>query len=115
MTSNKDQIKLIDKWIAALSSGKYQKCRGVLKVTGENGDCKFCALGVFADILGYEFDENGDMIDSEYDLCGYSVFQKHIPSLDFDNVWWVNDRIDDYGRDYFNVIKYLEKHKQTLL
>ena len=44
----KQEIK--EKWVDALRSGEYQQGTGYLKVIHENGDAKYCCLGVLCEL-----------------------------------------------------------------
>ena len=44
------QQALKRRWVEALRSGKYQQCRGQLK-TEDHDSCRYCVLGVLADLL----------------------------------------------------------------
>lgn len=43
---------LKEKWLKALRSGQYKQTIGVLKTQSENGDCRYCCLGVLCDVSG---------------------------------------------------------------
>jgi hypothetical protein len=42
--------ELVEKWVAALESGKYKRGSGALHFV-QNGEHRFCCLGVLADIV----------------------------------------------------------------
>lgn len=43
---------LKEKWFKALRSGQYKQTIGALKRQSENGDCRYCCLGVLCDVSG---------------------------------------------------------------
>lgn len=43
---------LKEKWLKALRSGRYKQTRKALKRQSENGDCRYCCLGVLCDVSG---------------------------------------------------------------
>ena len=49
-----------DKLIKALRSGKYEKCMGRPKTKTKEGECKYCVLGIAADLASIPFEEYTD-------------------------------------------------------
>lgn len=70
------------KWLEALESGEYKRCRHVLCEELQNGDCRYCCLGVASEILlsgKYKEKLNDSLVwafDGEDTECPYSVMEK---------------------------------------
>jgi|LakMenE01Jun11ns_1017448.scaffolds.fasta_scaffold9843616_2 hypothetical protein len=57
---------LKEKWLEALRSGQYKQTIGVLKMQSENGDCRYCCLGVLCDVSGEGEWVEGEWIEGEW-------------------------------------------------
>lgn len=58
---------LIRAWVEALRSGEYEQGKGYLRVTDEDGQDKFCCLGVLCEVAGLR------PVDIEVDAGGATV------------------------------------------
>ena len=64
----------IKKWIDALRSGQYRRGRDHLHYRDDDGDCKFCALGVLCDIYSKDTGHDWDTGDKIHTIRGESEF-----------------------------------------
>lgn len=67
MTINKDRLRL---GLEALRSGEYRQARSTLVAVDDNGDRRFCCLGVMCDVALKNGIENLEECDRVYDV-GY--------------------------------------------
>ena len=75
-----EQIANVNKWVAALRSGKYQQGVGSL-----NRNEKYCCLGVLADINNIPNEKifGGTIVSYKFPIEIYNISPKTIP-----NEWW---------------------------
>lgn len=78
---------LKDKWIEALLSGKYRKCKGELS----DGHGRYCALGVLAKVAGIDIKKGGD---------DYSEIDRVLSPMPADAIYQLNDSGDGEGSPY---------------
>ncbi len=68
------------KWLEALESGEYKRCRNTLCTELKNGTCTYCCLGVASEILlsknHKEKFNNIWYFDDEDTICPASVMEK---------------------------------------
>lgn len=69
------------KWLEALESGEYKRCKGVLCEELKNGTCTYCCLGVASEILlSNKYKEKIEnslwSFDGEEISCPYLVMEK---------------------------------------
>lgn len=57
---------LKEKWLKALRSGQYKQTIGALKRQSENGDCRYCCLGVLCDVSGEGEWVEGECVEDEW-------------------------------------------------
>lgn len=99
------------KWVKALRSGLYKQGSGKLRSERDEGDVRYCCLGVLCDILGVE------------NFTGMSVpYQKALDEigLDYDEHEQINDNathaanklanFNDRGRSFNWIASYIERY-----
>ena len=69
------------KWLEALESGEYKRCKHILCEELQNGDCRYCCLGVASELLlSDKYKEKSSvehwLFDGEDTECPYSVMEK---------------------------------------
>jgi hypothetical protein len=104
------------KWLKALKSGKYIKGTGLLKQI-DNGETKWCCLGVAGDICGvknfgssqYLFSKS-NMTDKRSSLRGLANVPKTIRGHWEDSVAEKLAKLNDNSKSFDKVIKWIEKN-----
>ncbi len=84
-------LEFKDKWVAALRSGKYKKCKEQLVKTTGNENYAYCVLGVAAKISGYD-----NNLIQETDLTSIPSSFMYVPKIlrDMDESGTTNDICD---------------------
>lgn len=113
-----------DRWIAALRSGQYKQGTGVLCKVGDDGEQRYCCLGVLAELDGAFVPETNsfgdrmarDRYSGPANSSMYIGKPEHnlaaIPATyegaDAEFLPWVVAAMNDDGRSFEDIADYLE-------
>ena len=109
-------IETRDRWVKALRSGEYKQDteHNCLRVTLDEGEYKYCCLGVLADIQGADLDKYGSRswFSAENIECrNYTNDQQHKYSGGLDQVTMERCAlINDEGMPFTKIADWIEEN-----